>query len=249
VQQDRRTTQQDRARTQQDRTQVRQDRTQARVDERQQVIRDSRNREVRILNRGDRDTLVRQQQDQAIRFNRDQRQIRDRDQQLSVQLQQQNRTSQYRSYQDYRRRHDNLYLRYWNDRHRYYRDDWFFAPVVFSLFYNGGYYGINHYQSDLIRQAMNYGYEEGFHAGRADRYDHWRFDYRSNYIYRDADYGYYGYYVDEDMYSHYFREGFRRGYEDGYYGRYRYGRYYGGSYSLRRDVLDSVFRIEVIGRY
>jgi hypothetical protein len=229
----------------QDRSEIRQ----TRVEDHQQVIRDSKNREVRVLNGGDRNTLVRQQQDQAVRFNRDQQQIRSRDQQLSVQLQQQNRTSQYRSYQDYRRRHDNLYSRYWNNRDRYYNNNWFFAAAVYSLFYNGGYYGINHYQSDLIRQAMNYGYEEGFHAGRADRYDHWRFDYRSNYIYRDADYGYYGYYVDEDMYSYYFRQGFRRGYEDGYYSRYRYGRYYGGSYSLRGDVADSVFRIEVIGRY
>ena len=31
--------------------------------------------------------------------------------------------------------------------------------------------------------------------------------------YRDANYGYSGYYVDRSDYNHYFREGFRRGYQ------------------------------------
>ena len=167
-------------------------------------------------------------------------------QQQQVQLQQQNRTQQYRSYQDYCRRHDRIYLNFWNNRSRYYNDSWYFAPATYRFLFGGSYYGANRYQSDLIRQAMNYGYQEGFYAGRADRYDHWRYDYRSNYVYRDADYGYYGYYVSYDMYSYYFREGFRRGYEDAYYGRYRYGRYSRGSYSLLDVAVNSMFRLEVI---
>lgn len=43
--------------------------------------------------------------------------------------------------------------------------------------------------------------------------------------------------MDLDDYSYYFREGFRRGYEDGYAGRYQYGRYVNGSYSLLDVVL------------
>ena len=52
------------------------------------------------------------------------------------------------------------------------------------------------------------------------------------YAYQDANYGYNGYYVDQDDYNYYFREGFRRGYEDGYYSRYQYGSYSNGNYSM-----------------
>lgn len=31
--------------------------------------------------------------------------------------------------------------------------------------------------------------------------------------------------MSQNDYRYYFRQGFRRGYEDAYYGRYRYGRY------------------------
>ena len=69
-------------------------------------------------------------------------------------------------------------------------------------------------------------------AGRADRMDGWRPDYRNSFAYQDGNYGYRGYYVDRREYNHYFREGFRRGYEDGYYRQSRYGRYDNGNYSL-----------------
>ena len=48
------------------------------------------------------------------------------------------------------------------------------------------------------------------------------FNYRDSYAYQDANFGYDGYYEDQGAYNHYFRQGFRRGYEYGYYGRYRY---------------------------
>ena len=137
-------------------------------------------------------------------------------------------------------------FRLWNNRDRYYNDDYYFAQPNYRYYYDNDYYYINRYQADLIRQALNYGYQEGFRAGRADHYDHWGYDYRSNYIYQDADYGYYGYYVREDEYNHYFREGFQRGYEDGYYSRSRYGRYDRGSYNLLGSVLESVFRLELL---
>ena len=75
-----------------------------------------------------------------------------------------------------------------------------------------------------IEQALQAGYNEGYRAGRADRKDHWRYDYRSAFAYQDANYGYDGRYIDQDEYNHYFREGFQRGYEDGYYDRQKYGR-------------------------
>jgi hypothetical protein len=87
---------------------------------------------------------------------------------------------------------------------------------------------------------VNYGYSEGFQAGRADRVDGWRFSYQDSYAYQDASYGYTGYYVGTDDYSYYFREGFRRGYEDGFYGRHQYGHYYNSSYSVLDGILGGI---------
>jgi hypothetical protein len=44
--------------------------------------------------------------------------------------------------------------------------------------------------ADLLRQAVNYGYEQGFRAGEADRQDRWRSNYQGSFAYQDASYGY-----------------------------------------------------------
>ena len=44
-----------------------------------------------------------------------------------------------------------------------------------------------------------------------------------------------------DDYSYYFRQGFQRGYEDGYYGRYQYGNYSSGKYQILGAVLQTIF--------
>src|SRR3546814_11286633 len=89
--------------------------------------------------------------------------------------------------------------------------------------YQGNGQRTNRYGADLIRQAINYGYQEGLYAGRADRQDNWRNDYRDSYAYQDANYGYNGYYIPHNQYNYYFRQGFQRGYEDGYYTRHQSG--------------------------
>jgi hypothetical protein len=89
---------------------------------------------------------------------------------------------------------------------------------------DGRYYQTNQYGIRELEKALKAGYNEGYKAGRADREDRWRYDYRSAFGYRDARIGYEGRYIGQDEYSHYFREGFQRGYEDGYYGRNKYGR-------------------------
>jgi flagellar biosynthesis/type III secretory pathway protein FliH len=87
---------------------------------------------------------------------------------------------------------------------------------------------------------VNYGYAEGFRAGQADRQDRWRSSYQDSFAYQDANYGYNGYYVEQDAYNYYFREGFRRGYEDGYRHRYRYGRYNNGTYLILDSILGKI---------
>ena len=102
---------------------------------------------------------------------------------------------------------------------------------------------MNDYGAQLLQRAVNDGYEEGFYAGQADRQDGWSFDYESSDAYQDGSYGYDGYYVDLGEYQYYFREGFRRGYEDGYYGRNQYGSYSDGRYGVLNNILNIILNL------
>jgi len=108
----------------------------------------------------------------------------------------------------------------------------------------GNYYETNQYGADLLRRAINNGYEEGFRAGLADRQDGWGYNYQDSGAYDDASYGYDGYYVDVDEYQYYFRQGFQRGYEDGYNGRSQYGQYNNGSYSILGTILNTILNLQ-----
>jgi hypothetical protein len=98
----------------------------------------------------------------------------------------------------------------------------------------------------MLRRAINYGYEQGYRAGQADREDGWGFNPQDAYGYQDASYGYDGYYVDLDEYNYYFREGFRRGYEDGYYSRSQYGSYSNGTFGILGAILESILTLQLL---
>ena len=68
----------------------------------------------------------------------------------------------------------------------------------------------------------------------------------NSYAYQDANYGYGGFYVDRADYNAYFREGFRRGYEDGCNGRYRYGTYANGRGTVLGAILATIINFESI---
>jgi hypothetical protein len=87
---------------------------------------------------------------------------------------------------------------------------------------------------------VNYGYQEGYNAGVADRQDRAPYNYKDSYAYRDVNYGYNGMYVEQGDYNHYFREGFRRGYEDGFYSRTTYGTYQNGSASILGNLVSGI---------
>ena len=161
-----------------------------------------------------------------------------------VLLQQQNRPSQYSFQQQYWDRVQQQQLTFQNQRFDYNNDPYFYTSPSYRYYRGGSYYEINNYGADLLRQAINNGYQEGYYAGRADRQDHWRYDYRGSYAYQDANYGYSGYYVDSEDYNYYFRQGFQRGYRDGYSSRYRYGRYNNGSYSILGSVLGQILHLQ-----
>jgi hypothetical protein len=123
----------------------------------------------------------------------------------------------------------------------------YYDNLINNYRYNrgGNYYYTSQYGAEMLRRAIESGYEEGYRSGVADREDGWDYNYNGSYGYEDATYGYDGYYVELDEYRYYFREGFRRGYEDGYYERDEYGRYDNGRYSILGDIIGEILRIAI----
>jgi hypothetical protein len=150
---------------------------------------------------------------------------------------------QYQFQQHYWQRQRELQQRWYSRNYNYYNDPYYYTPASYRYLRGGRYYEVNRFAADLLRQAVRQGYEQGYRAGEADRYDGWRNDYRNNFAYIDANYGYYGYYVDQGEYNYYFRQGFQRGYEDGYGRGYRYGRYDDGSYIILASVLQAILNL------
>ncbi len=131
---------------------------------------------------------------------------------------------------------------------KYANDPYFSTPATYLYTRGGRSYETNRYGATLLRQAVNYGYDQGYRTGQADRQDHSMSNYEVSFAYRDANYGYHGFYVDRDDYNNYFREGFRRGYEDGYGRRTQYGTYANGRATILSAVLGSVLHFQVIVR-
>jgi hypothetical protein len=204
-----------------------------------------------------------QQQRQAARLSQSQQQQRIREQQVQIQryndrlelqerlarqraenLRLQNRLARYRYQQQYYEmlRQQQLQAAQWRS-YNWYNDPYYYTAPSYRYFYSGRYYTTNTYGADLLRQAINYGYQQGFQAGLADREDRWGYDYRNSFAYEDANYGYYGYYVNQSEYNYYFREGFRRGYEDAYYGRNQYGYYSNGQAAILTTVLSAILNL------
>ncbi len=149
-------------------------------------------------------------------------------------LEQQRRLNYLRYQQRYwqRLRQDQLRLqqaRYYDNYYNNYR-----------YFRNGQFYYTSQYGAQMLQRAIQNGYEEGFYAGQADRQDGWGYDPNASYGYVDAALGYDAYFVSYAEYNYYFREGFRRGYEDGYYGRYQYGSYSNGKYSILGTIIGAI---------
>ncbi len=208
----------------------------------QRQVQVQRQQTSRRLSQDRQQALLGQQQQRLVQY----RQHLDRQQQRSaVQsvalLQEQQRRSQYALQTAYVERMRQQRTRFDRDRNRDYASDpYFYTPATVRYRRGGSYYETNQYGVSLLQQAVNYGYDEGFRTGRADRLDRWRSSYADSYAYNDANYGYEGYYVDQDEYNYYFREGFRRGYDDGFAGRYHYGRYANGKYTILGAILGQI---------
>jgi len=87
-------------------------------------------------------------------------------------LQQQKRMSQYRFQQEYLERERQQQIAFRNEcEHDYDPDPYYYTAPSYRYYRGGSYYETNVYGADLLRQAVNSGYQEGFCAGEADRQD------------------------------------------------------------------------------
>jgi hypothetical protein len=166
-------------------------------------------------------------------------------QQQAAQLQTQKRAAQYRTQQEYAARLQQQQQSLQTARD-YSRDPYVSTPHTYRYVVSGAARETNQYGADVLRQAVNDGYQEGFRTGQADRADHWKSNYQNSIAYRDANFGYTGNYVDQADYNYYFRQGFRRGYDDGYNSQSRYGRISNGTPTILGTLLSSILGLQSI---
>jgi hypothetical protein len=108
---------------------------------------------------------------------------------------------------------------------------------------SGRYYNVNQNQAEILRQAVNAGYQQGYQAGRDQRQSRRRSSYNSLSVYRQGTYGYQNG-VDRSLYQYYFQQGFQKGYDDGVNSRFRYGRNEGGSVNILGNILTSLLGLQ-----
>ena len=109
----------------------------------------------------------------------------------------------------------------------------------YRLYRGAGYYETDQRGVDLIRRAIQSGYQQGYRAGANERRYGRSDNYRDDSYYRSGNYGYQSY-VDLAQYQHYYREGYERGYNDGYNSESRYGSNTGGKWSILGSILNGI---------
>ena len=184
----------------------------------------------------------------------------------------QNPNEEYREWQDAQRRAQEEYRDYLRSRSiRDYRD-WQQAQRIARQEYNEyqrstrygyadsrynmpgrrvGWYRINRGGSyievdqrgyNLLQQAVNRGYQQGYAAGVRDRrYGRGDDYYYNDNIYRSGTFGWQSY-VTRDQYQYYFQQGFERGYRDGYNSTYRYGYRTNAGAAILGTVLNQILQ-------
>jgi len=122
----------------------------------------------------------------------------------------------------------------------------------YRVYRNGSYYQTDYRGAEILRQAVNEGYRQGFQAGRNDRERNVRFSWTNSNVYRSGTYGYQNGNVTRSQYQYYFQQGFQRGYQDGsnrqYMNdrsdRFQYGTYDNGQPSILSTILNEVLNIQ-----
>ena len=115
---------------------------------------------------------------------------------------------------------------------------------------NGRWYNTDQRGAELLRNAVNEGYRQGFMAGRQNITNNRRGSWSTSNVYRTGNMGYQTS-VDRGQYQYYFQQGFQRGYQDGsnsrydndYNGQYEYGHYENGSVNILGTILNTILNI------
>jgi len=113
----------------------------------------------------------------------------------------------------------------------------------YRVYRNGSWYNTDQRGADLLRQAVQEGYRQGFQAGRSDRNRRVSLNWGGSNVYRSGSYGYQSY-VERSQYQYYFRQGFERGYQDGYNSRYQYGTNNNGVANILGSILGSILNVQ-----
>ena len=116
------------------------------------------------------------------------------------------------------------------------------ARRQYRVYRNGGYYQTDYRGAELLRQAVNAGYQQGYRQGQIDRQNRRNGGYYGSNVYRNGTYGYQSY-VDRSQYQHYFQQGFQRGYQDGYNSQIRYGSRSGNTVNILGSILGTILNI------
>lgn len=113
----------------------------------------------------------------------------------------------------------------------------------YRVYRNGSYYQTDNRGAELLRQAINRGYQQGYQAGQNDRSYRRGSNYGNSPIYRNGNYGYQNY-VDASQYRYYFQQGFERGYQDGFNSRNQFGTNTNGSLNIIGSILQGILNIQ-----
>jgi flagellar biosynthesis/type III secretory pathway protein FliH len=113
---------------------------------------------------------------------------------------------------------------------------------MYRIYRNGSYYSTDYRGAELLRQAVNNGYRQGYNQGVNDRRYRRSYNFRDDGLYRSGTFGYQSY-VARDQYQYYFQQGYQRGYEDGYRSTRRYGYQSGNAYNILGSVLNTILNI------
>lgn len=149
----------------------------------------------------------------------------------------------YRDWQQAQRQAQREYTEYQRASQRGYNNGNRMRTGWYRINRGGSYYEVDQRGVNLLRQAINSGYQQGYNAGVRDR----RYGRNDDYYYNDRVYrsGTYGYqsYVTRDQYQYYFQQGFQRGYQDGINSSYQYGYRTNTGLNILGNVISSILQI------
>jgi flagellar biosynthesis/type III secretory pathway protein FliH len=125
------------------------------------------------------------------------------------------------------------------ERQKYYRQQQRYQRQMYRVYTNGNYYQTDERGIQILRDAVNRGYQQGYYAGQTGRRNGYGYGYNGLSAYRNGTYGYNSY-VNSSTYRYYFQQGFQRGYQDGYNSRYQYGYRSNNGLNILGSILSSI---------